>query len=377
MLLHSLPGNQKKLRVGFTSPGLAMGGAEWWIISLAENLLSLEPAGVAVLQGEYVHERMLRRCRRRMPVFREGRDGTPREIVQRLAARCDVLISWGWGDIDTLFAGAGVPRIEVSHSAAEFPGAKEFLAKSSGRAHYLAAVSETAKKTFPEKAWPLVKVLPNGCDPNRVLPRLGRQRARAAWQIPEEVFSIVYIGRLNETKRPDLIVSALARLPENYWAIFCGPDQGLRSVIEREAKKYAPGRVAFAPVLEHLGDVLALADVFCSPTKMEGHSLAATEAALAGVPLVTCAIPAVQEIEAKHGSLAWLTSIDCPPAELAGAIVAAATAGRGDERVIRARVVALEHYTISAMAARWESFLHACLADWHSHALQPALAVLA
>ena len=374
--MNTLPTHQPRpIKVAFLTPSMVGGGAERWLVSLAQQFLrgsACEPVGLAVLHSDVMDASLTRQARAAMPVWLAP-ESSPRECVRRACERASVLISWGCPNLGELTSGLDLPVVEVSHSTAELPGQTNLVGHSMRAAHFWVAVSETAATSFPEADRPRVEILANGCDLNRLAPKLGRAAYRRNWAFGDDHTVIVSVGRINPVKRSELLVAALAHLPEQFRLVFAGPgQQGAQEKAAEYARLFAPGRVYFAPTHEHLGDLLALADVFATASSVEAHSLALNEAWLAGVP-VACRISVVEEFERRHGQMMFTAPRDATAAELATAIQRAAAAGRGHPAVKHARRVAEQHYTLAAMAGRWELFLRGVLVDWLDHAIYPPL----
>lgn len=381
--MNVLPTHQPRpIKVAFLTPSLSGGGAERWIVSLAQQFQRgscCEPVGLAVVHAEGIDRSLEQQARGCMPVHLAA-ESSAAEASRRACERASVLISWGCPQLGALAKDAGLdlPVVEVAHSTCDLPGQTSLVGASMRGANYWTAVSETAATSYPEADRPRVAVLANGADLNRLQPKLGRAAYRKNWALEEDQVAIVSIGRINPTKRPELLAAALAHLPENYRLIFAGPNQqGAQEKATEYARLFARGRVSFAPVHEHLGDLLALADVFATASQVEAHSLALNEAWLAGVPSVACRIPIVDEFCRRHGQMVFACPRDPTAKELAQAIERAAAAGRAHPCVRHASQVAHAHYTLAAMAGRWEIFLRQIVIDWLDHALYPPLNLVA
>jgi glycosyltransferase involved in cell wall biosynthesis len=118
---------------------------------------------------------------------------------------------------------------------------------------------------------------------------------------------VLFMGRLNEIKGPDLLLEAFARihrlLPQHH-LVFAGPDGGMREFLERRA--YGAGvdrRVHFVGYLD--GGVKAsayhAADIVVVPSRQEAMSIVALEAGACGKPVILtdrCGFDRVQTLGA-------------------------------------------------------------------------------
>jgi len=195
------------------------------------------------------------------------------------------------------------------------------------------------------------RVVPNGIDPEAFAQPSGGDALRAEFGIPADAPLVGTVGLLNDAKGHDLLVSALAQLPDDTHALIVGHGE-----LEDELRALAE-QLGVASRLHITGwrdDVLACLDamdVFCLPSRWEGLSYALLEAMAAGKPCVSSHV---------NGSPEALTP---PDAERAGRIVprgdapalAAALAELLDDAELRARFGAVaaarvrERFSLDAM----------------------------
>jgi glycosyltransferase involved in cell wall biosynthesis len=124
---------------------------------------------------------------------------------------------------------------------------------------------------------------------------------------------LLYVGRLAPEKGIEILLAALQRLPGARLRI--AGDGPLRTPLERQAARLAPGRVEFLGFLDRRGVAAALAsaDALVLPSlAMEVAPFALLEAAAAGVPAVASGVGGVPEWVAD-GETGWLA----PPGDAA------------------------------------------------------------
>ncbi|MCZ7413449.1 MULTISPECIES: glycosyltransferase [unclassified Streptomyces] len=190
----------------------------------------------------------------------------------------------------------------------------------SARALYLAserlggatvAVSATVARRLREWGVPAsrIELIPNGIEPARFrFQPAARRRARALLGLPQDAFVVGGVGRLVPDKRFDVLLRALAAVPQaRLLLVGDGPERPALWRLARElgvadrvvATGERDGAVADGAGTEPgLPALLAAMDVFASPSREEAFGLAVLEALAAGLPVrhVTC--PAVDELPA-------------------------------------------------------------------------------
>ena len=352
------------LKVAFLTPSLHIGGAEHWILTLAGSLQNAKP--VAIIHGsDFGHPEMVRRAERLCPVHRARGKGLPaiKAAVDAGCQRADVLISWGMRDLKTLTADVDCARVEVSHSDGAWVDQTELVHQSYKGADFLAAVSKTALSAYPEAVRQYATVIYSGISMDRAGPHYGRDWQRQQWGAGDNDKVALFLGRLASVKGPERLIRAMPHLGPEWSAIFVGhgPDSPECQVL---AERIAPGRCFFRPPVAHVGDLLAGADCLVMPSDCEGMPLSMVEAWAAGLPVATTRYGWIDEIE----ELIRSRSLAVPPfavaesadgQDIAAAIMAADSGGdlpRGSAWHLAANL-----FTASAMAGRWETYLHHCV----------------
>ena len=220
------------------------------------------------------------------------------------------------------------------------------------------AVSPTVADRL--KRWgvpaPRIEVVPNGIeldrfrfDPER------RERTRRRLGLPDGAFVVGGVGRLAPGKRFDVLVRALARLPEDCWLLLVGggPEEHLLRRTAHEAG--VSGRVLLTgerPVVPDgspgpdLPSLTSAMDVFASPSTEEAFGLAAVEALAAGLPVLHGSCPAIEDQppDASPGA----RRVRGGPEEYARAITEVRAAGPAP----RTPAEAARRYSITRSSAR-------------------------
>jgi glycosyltransferase involved in cell wall biosynthesis len=199
-----------------------------------------------------------------------------------------------------------------------------------------------------------VDVIPNGIDPAeyREAPTADFRRRTGLG----ERNAILFLGRLNPIKGPDLLLEAFKRVHAdfpNHALVFAGPDMGMRRRLEREVSDSGmQDKVHFTGYIAGAGKVAALraAQLLVVPSRREAMSLVALEAGACGLPVLMtdqCGFPAAEAaggariVPADAGSLATaLAELLSQPARLSAM-------GEAMRRLV------LENYTWTAATARY------------------------
>ncbi len=133
-----------------------------------------------------------------------------------------------------------------------------------------------------------IRLIYNGLDLSKLKKRSG--------SLLHDIPRIIYVGRLEEQKNPELLLRALSYIKQP-WQLTMVGDGSLRQKLCNLAYelRIAP-RVNFLGVREDVPDLLANHDLFCFPSKWEGFGLAVIEAAATGIPVVCSDLPVLREL---------------------------------------------------------------------------------
>ena len=111
---------------------------------------------------------------------------------------------------------------------------------------------------------------------------------------------VIFTGRLVPHKGTDVLLRALAELPNDVVALIVGQGPRLAVLTSLARRLGVEDRVRFCPTVsdEELPLFLRAADAFVLPSvnRLEGFGLAVAEAMAAGLPVVTADLPGVREV---------------------------------------------------------------------------------
>ena len=386
-LIEPRPRKPTPIRAALISPGLALGGAERWLVSLARYVSSDEVAwtgaAISALGGTdialceelslcarlHCQEPSLVERNPDRPFHRESFHKVHRDWPRAVRAACkgaDVVIAWGSvSDVGSWTADLDIPSIIVSHTTEKEPAGHAIRGVT-----HLAAVSRAAASYFDDRPgrerFDDVSIIFNGADQKRCLPHLGRNHRRGRWGVKDHDRAVGYVGRESEEKNYLATALAIPHLPENFVAVYHSalvdaPDDHCPNL--KKLAESSDGRIRLQQTEPHVGDILAGLDVLVLASHREAFSLILAEAWLAGVPVVATPVGCVPELQERFGPLTVEVPLNPSPLELASAIERA-TAPEGREIMARARQVALENFTCEAMARKWTTYLRSIVNDY-------------
>jgi glycosyltransferase involved in cell wall biosynthesis len=154
-----------------------------------------------------------------------------------------------------------------------------------------------------------IEVIPNGIDPEQFeLPEGpdAEQRMRERFGIQSSPF-VLFLGRLNEIKGPDLLLDAFVRIADKYpelHLVFAGPDGGMLGTLRATCEKRSlVQRVHFVGYLDVAEKAVALraAVLLAIPSRQEAMSLVVLEAGIVGTPVLfttSCGLNEISRIGA-------------------------------------------------------------------------------
>lgn len=252
-----------------------------------------------------------------------------------------------------MWSGLTCPTIDVQHGVFKTESWQSPLIEAAVRAHdglgtQIVGVNEAVRQNFPEHVRDNVTIIPNGSDPARVAPLIGRDEMKSRLGLPLDSKVALFVGRISGEKNVQALVDAMPFLDESWHAVIIGPQY---VPLER-----VTDRIHVFPAQRRIGNWLAIADVLCHPSDYDSHCFSINEAWLAGVPVVSCDYLVNRLFEQRHGSLMWIVPVRPVTEQLASAIQEA-YAGKGEPRVNRAREVAMRDYSAPVMGTRWSDLI--------------------
>ncbi len=141
------------------------------------------------------------------------------------------------------------------------------------RAKLIVAVSESTRDSLVGAGVPAAKVavVHNIVDSETIVfDAAARERYRAEWGVAMGDFVLGCVSRLNASKRTDVIIDALAHLPQNVLLVFAGEGDN-EAALRARAAPYGD-RVRFLPTPRgHVGELLSACDIAVfAPQPIEG-----------------------------------------------------------------------------------------------------------
>ncbi|WP_217240329.1 glycosyltransferase [Streptomyces sp. AC555_RSS877] len=203
---------------------------------------------------------------------------------------------------------------------------------------------------------PRIEVVPNGIDVTRFRFDLSRRHhTRRRLGLPEHAYVVGGIGRLTPGKRFDVLIRAIARLPDDHWLLLvgAGPES---SVLRRTAHEAGVAeRVLFTGERPNLPDgspgpdlpsLTAAMDLLVSPAPEESFGLAVVEALASGLPVLYASCPAIEDLPPRAAAAA--RRVRGGPEAYARAVAEVRAAGARPRTV----PAAAHRYSITRSAAR-------------------------
>jgi len=296
--------------------GRAEGGMENGVVNVTNRL----PAdryriSICALDSEETFSSRIQRPGTEFFLLPKTGDGIDWGLVLRLAellrrCRADLVHSHNWGTfLYSVLAAklAGVPIVHGEHgkNIGEIDGdgaAKRMVKRTLGRrVERIVAVCQSIADEWVEYGLPKEKVqcIPNGVDTSRFHPREDTREFRRQFELPESAFLVGSIGRLDELKNYDVLITALGQLKDSFAEVHLAV---LGDGPRKERLKARAEELGIAERVHLLGyrnrpeSFLAALDIFAFPSKYEGMSNVVLEAMSSGLPIVCADLPSHREV---------------------------------------------------------------------------------
>jgi len=279
--------------VGLLATSLGTGGLEE-VVAMLARALPVQGLGVAVYCTD-AGGRVAERLRRAGVAVTVGASGGPTISSWVDAVGVDV-VSSHFASVEAVrgVVACGIPVVETIHNSYAWLSEDEWAAERSRAelVHGLVAVSDVAAEYYAARTGRSADtVVPNAVHPGRVS-SIPRTIARRRLGIETDGPVFVSVGRLTRQKNVSGLLSAFAALCEevpNAQLLVAGPvdDSEPWAALRASCRPLIDsGAVRWLGATDDIGMVLSAADAFVSNSWYEGWSVAASEAAWCGLPLI-------------------------------------------------------------------------------------------
>lgn len=136
-----------------------------------------------------------------------------------------------------------------------------------------------------------IDITPNAIDPRKHQVRVDPGRVKERYGVHPLAPAVLFIGRVDHQKGPDLLVEAIPKVLSNRWDVkfvFSG-DGGMRSYLERRANELGVGQatrfLGWVPYWEYI-ELISSVDIVCIPSRNEPFGIVLLEAWATGRPVV-------------------------------------------------------------------------------------------
>lgn len=169
------------------------------------------------------------------------------------------------------------------------------------------ACSDKAKETFKNRYGSSINCLsiPNGVNINKYLEAKPYSKSFLL-NVDENTFLTTMVARFIPSKRQDVIVRAIALLPQKHHAVFVGGQEGDDGVLKvREIAKSLNvlDRIHFLFIRSDVPSILKSSDVVVMSSEYEGLSLSSIEGMASGRPFVASDVNGLREVVSGAGVL--------------------------------------------------------------------------
>ena len=196
----------------------------------------------------------------------------------------------------------GITHIQTEHDSWHLDDPKQRLLTRSllaGSRIKLVADAPRVADHLSELGIKTDQIIINGIDTLHYAPGQSPQ-ARHQLQLPTDALIIGCAGRLVKEKGIDVMLEALATLPECYQLAVAG-DGPERQPLEQLAQQLGlKGRVHWLGRCDNMLNFYHAIDLFCMPSRQEGLPLALLEAQACGKPVVATDVGGIPDLICPH-----------------------------------------------------------------------------
>ena len=281
------PAPPRPLRVLCVGPTFQVGGVRQHALALAKFL---DPSRARITGFVVTDRDQSARKAPSLPAPVTFADSTE---LGRLAKECDVMLMWGDGFNGSLHCDHPL-RIFLAHG--ENWWTRNALEASSRVVDHVIAVSDRVRRSVCN-GFPTTAIL-NGVDTARLGRTASRESIRRRFAFRKRDFVVGSVGRLTREKQFDVLIEAMAQLPERFKLLLIGSGRRQSELLDH-ANRRIPGRFAVVPATDYLGDYYYAMDAFAMVSAHEGFGLVLAEAMMCGRPVLSTRVGCAPEV-IKH-----------------------------------------------------------------------------
>jgi len=143
---------------------------------------------------------------------------------------------------------------------------------------------------------------------------IDRRKKRTEIGIPENALLLLSVGELNKNKNHEVIIKAIAKLRnEDVFYVVAGEGDTKKELLELVHELGLADKIHFLGFRYDIPELNHCADAFCFPSYREGLGLAAIEAMICGLPLITSNVHGINDY-----SIVDVTGLKCEPDDVEG-----------------------------------------------------------
>ncbi|MCX9085633.1 MAG: glycosyltransferase family 4 protein [Candidatus Methanoperedens sp.] len=147
----------------------------------------------------------------------------------------------------------------------------------------------------------MIEIISNGTNTGTFIIQQDKNIIRTELEIPDNRIVFIWVGRLIEEKRPDILLHLFLQfgdLSEKFYLIVVG-DGKLREKLENLAEKYQLKNIRFFGAIEYslMSKIIGCGDYYIMTSSYEGQPLTLLEAMSSGLPCIVSDIPNLDIIE--------------------------------------------------------------------------------
>ena len=204
-----------------------------------------------------------------------------------------------------------------------------------------------------------IGLVSNGTNAGHFVIQQNKNIIRKEFAIPHNKIVLIWVGRLIEEKRPDILISLFSQfegISDKFYLVVVG-DGKLREPYEKHAEKYQLKNIRFLGALEYslMPKIFGCGDYYIMTSTYEGQPLTLLEAMASGLPCIVSDIPNLRIVEEADCGIV----VDFSDKEKAAHKIIDYVNHDNSEHGINARKYAEEHLDWSIIAEKYlEQFQH-------------------